>query len=85
MDILISSSFERLLWFIAYDIYGSDADGIQNKRHAVSWKVKEWQTNLETKGGFSVEQKVLDAASADFSSERVSDAETLAIIRDVYR
>jgi threonine synthase len=28
---------------------------------------------------------VLDAAKADFASERVSDAETLATIRDVYQ
>ena len=32
-----------------------------------------------------VEQKVLDAAKADFASERVSDAETLATIRNVYQ
>ena len=32
-----------------------------------------------------VEQKVLDAAKADFASEQVSDAETLTTIRDVYR
>jgi threonine synthase len=32
-----------------------------------------------------VEEKVLDAAKADFASERVSDAETVATIRDVHR
>ena len=32
-----------------------------------------------------MEKKVLDAAKADFASERVSDAETVATIRDVYK
>lgn len=85
MDILVSSNFERLLWFIAYDVYGSDVTGVQERRQAAGLKVKEWQTDLKTKGGFSVEKKVLDAAKADFTSERVSDAETVATIRDVYR
>ncbi|OXV07664.1 hypothetical protein Egran_04571 [Elaphomyces granulatus] len=85
MDILISSNFERLLWFIAYDVYTSNVDGIQERRQIAALKVKEWQTSLKTKGGFCVEQKVLDAARVDFSSERVSDAETLVTIRDVYR
>lgn len=85
MDILISSNFEQLLWFIAYDIYTSSVDGIQERRQIAALKVKEWQTSLKTKGGFCVEQKVLDAAKADFALERVSDAETLATIRDVYR
>ena len=85
MDILISSNFERLLWFIAYDVYGSSVDGIQNRRHIAGLKVKEWQAALKSRGGFSVEQKVLDAVRAEFSSERVSDAEILATIRDVYR
>lgn len=31
----------------------------------------EWQTDLKIKGGFDVEQKVLDAAKKDFASERV--------------
>lgn len=85
MDILVSSNFERLLWLIAYDVYGSDMTDLHKKRQTASSKVKEWQTNLKTKGGFSVDNEVLEAAKADFASERVSDAETIATIRDVYR
>lgn len=85
MDILISSNFERLLWFIAYDVYTSSVDEIQERRQIAALKVKEWQASLKTKGGFRVEQKVLDTAKTDFTSERVSDAETLVTIRDVYR
>ncbi|KAH8801767.1 tryptophan synthase beta subunit-like PLP-dependent enzyme [Xylogone sp. PMI_703] len=85
MDILVSSNFERLLWIIAHDVYGSDTTSVQERRQTAGSKVKEWQTDLKTKGGFSVEKKVLDAAKADFASERVSDAETVATIRDVYK
>ncbi|KAF2674257.1 tryptophan synthase beta subunit-like PLP-dependent enzyme [Microthyrium microscopicum] len=84
MDILVSSNFERLLWFLAYDIYGSSASDLKEKRQVAGSKVKEWQTDLKTSGGFSVEKKLLDAAKADFESERVSDKETLLTIRDVY-
>ncbi len=34
MDILISSNFERLLWFLAYDVYGFGVEDLQNKRQA---------------------------------------------------
>ena len=85
MDILVSSNFERLLWFLAYEVYGSDSKNIQEKRQAAGSKVKEWQTNLKTKGGFRVEEKVLEAAKAHFVSERVSNGETVTTIRDVYQ
>jgi threonine synthase len=85
VDILVSSNFERRPCFIAYDVYGADMTSLNEKRQAARLKVKEWQTNLKTKGGFSVEKKALDAAKADFVSERVSDAERAATTRDVYR
>ena len=85
MDILVSSNFERLLWFVAHDVYSSKTNSAQEKREIAGRKVKEWQTQLKTNGGFSVEQQVLDAVRADFAAERVSDAETTATIRDVYR
>lgn len=74
-----------MLWFLAYDAYGSKSASIQERRQAASSKVKEWQTDFKTKGGFSVEQEVLDAAKKDFTSERVSDAEMVATIREVYK
>ena len=85
MDILVSSNFERLLWLIAYDVYGSDKMDMTKRRETASTKVKEWQTNLKTNGGFSVDREILEAAKADFASERVSDVETITTIRDVYR
>jgi threonine synthase len=85
MDILISSNFERLLWFMAYDVCGSSTEDAQEQRGLANAKVKDWQTDLKSKGGFSVGQQVLEAVRAEFSSERVTDPETLATIRDVYR
>lgn len=87
MDILVSSNFERLLWFIAFDVYGSDVsdDGLQARKSAAGSKVKGWQHEYKANGGFSVEEKVLEAARKDFASERVSDDETLKTIGDVYR
>lgn len=81
----MSSNFERLLWYLAYDTQSLSIADAQEKRQVACSRVKEWQSELKSKGGFRVEKSVLDAAKADFSSERVSDAETLTTIRDVYR
>ncbi|KAL8976907.1 MAG: hypothetical protein Q9205_007187 [Flavoplaca limonia] len=85
MDILVSSNFERLLWFVAHNVYGSHTNNPQEKKAIAGEKVKEWQSQLKIDGGFKVERQVLDAVRADFAAERVSDAETIATIRDVYR
>ena len=68
MDILVSSNFEQLLWFIAHDVYGSDMMDVHERRHVAGFKVKEWQTSLKTRGGFIVDKEVLDAATVDFCS-----------------
>lgn len=87
MDIQTSSNVERLLWFIAFDICASDPCivGLQTKRIMAGEKVKGWQDALKAKGGFSVENKVLEIARKHFSSERVSDPETVTTIREVYK
>ncbi|KAL8862965.1 MAG: hypothetical protein Q9178_000907 [Gyalolechia marmorata] len=85
MDILVSSNFERLLWYLAYDTQSPSTVDVQEKRQAACSKVKMWQSQLKNKGGFSVEKEVLDAAKADFTSERVSDVETLSTIQKIYR
>ena len=85
MDILVSSNFERLLWFLAFEVQSKDALSLDGKRKAAGEKVKEWQNDLKIKGGFSVDQKILDAAKQDFASERVSDQEIISTIRNVYK
>ena len=68
IDKLMSSNFERLWWFRAYDVYGSTIERGQQKREIAGSKVKDWQTDLKTEGGFIVEEKVLHAAIVDFTS-----------------
>ena len=82
MDILVSSNFERLLWFLAYDAFGEG--DVTQKRQTAGKTVQGWLNDLKTNGGFSVEPKVLEAAQKEFDSERVSDKETIDTIRSTY-
>lgn len=84
MDILVSSNFERLLWFLAFKIYGKDSSPEKEKQKAAGEKVEEWLQQLKSSDGFGVEPAILDAAKQDFESERVSDQETLSEILHVY-
>lgn len=85
MDILVSSNFERLLWYLAYDVYSDTSDAIGHRRATAGDHVKDWLAALKTHGGFEVDKAILDRASEDFESERVSDEETLQTITGVYR
>lgn len=82
MDILVSSNFERLLWFLSYQSTTSESV-TQNRKHAGD-KVKTWLAELRTDGGFGVEPEILALARRDFASHRVSNDETIDAIRDAY-
>ena len=82
MDILVSSNFERLLWLLAFQVYGEGP--VDQRRKIAGQKVKHWLNELKLSGGFRVESKLLDSAKVDFESERVSDKETLETIRNIY-
>lgn len=86
MDILVSSNFERLLWFLAYEFASSAGmDDEWNKKQA-GQEVSSWLSDLKTKGGFGpVYKDVLEAARRTFESERVSDQETLDTIQSLYK
>lgn len=84
MDILVSSNFERLLWFLAYEVYSTSADAVSQRRAQAGDHVKNWLQDLKTKGGFSVNKEILSAAQQDFSSYRVADGETLSTIKHVF-
>lgn len=83
MDILVSSNFERLLWFLSYRVHGSGS--LEGRRKIAGQKVKGWLDQLKTEGGFGVEQAILDAAKEDFESERVSDKQTIDTIKLMYQ
>lgn len=78
MDILISSNFERLLWYLVRD---NMAGGDDSKAGHI---LNEWMQQLKTTGSVSAPDAVTAAARADFDSERVDDAETSATIRKIY-
>lgn len=82
MDILVSSNFERLLWFLAHQVHAADA--VRERRENAGKLVRDWLSQLKSSGGFAVDKDILAAAQADFESERVSDAETLSQIAATY-
>jgi len=69
MDILVSSNFERLLWYLAMECEtGEDTEGAGKV-------LKEWMNGVKNRGGIVVSDSVLKAAQRDFTSFRVSDKE----------
>lgn len=84
MDILVSSNFERLLWFLAYDVYSTNSDAVSQRRSQAGDHVRGWLNDLKSKGGFAVDRQILEAAQSDFASYRVSDDETIATIKQVF-
>lgn len=82
MDILVSSNFERLLWYLAYQ--NSSAQDNKQRRAEAGEKVEGWLTQLKSEGGFGVDQDILAAAKKQFESQRVSDKQTIDIIRQMY-
>lgn len=78
MDILISSNFERLLWYLARDNLTKDND------IEAGQILNDWMNQLKTKGVFSVPESVVQATKRDFDSHRVTNAQTTESIRDLY-
>lgn len=86
MDILVSSNFERLLWFLAHEFAGTAGMGDEWNKRQAGQEVAGWLRQLKDEGSFGpVYPDLLAAAQRDFESERVTDAETLATITDFYR
>ena len=76
-------NFERLLWYLAFDVYG-EGSTVQ-KQEVAGKKVKDWLLELKKNGGFGAEPRLLEAARVDFDSERISDQQTLLSIKNTYR
>ena len=85
MDILVSSNFERLLWFLAYEYAATAGMDDEWNRKQASQEVAAWLRQLKADGGFGpVPKDVHDSARRDFESERISDAQTLDTIREYF-
>lgn len=69
MDIQVSSNFERLL----FDLCGKDAA-----------QLCDYMQQLKQTGAFAVTPAQLQAAREIFAAGRSDDAQTLAVMRDVY-
>lgn len=86
MDILVSSNFERLLWFLAYQYAATAGMDEEWNRKQAGQEVSAWLRDLKVKGGFGpVPKDLLEAARATFESERVTDKETLDTIRRYHK
>lgn len=83
MDILVSSNFERLLWYAAREAL---FNGVENGDALAGEKLAEWMRDLKdvTKKSFTVDEKVLEFIRGKFSAVRVSDEETSRVIRGFY-
>ncbi|TPX14069.1 uncharacterized protein E0L32_000463 [Thyridium curvatum] len=86
MDILVSSNFERLLWFLASEFVATAGMDDEWNNKQAGQEVAAWLKDLKTKGGFGpVYKDVLDNARKSFESERVSDPQTLETIKATYQ
>lgn len=84
MDILVSSNFERLLWFLAYEFAAEAGMDDEWTKKQAGQEVEMWLKQLKSNGGFSVHPDILKAAKRDFESERVSDEQTIQTIKQFY-
>ena len=79
MDILVSSNFERLLWYLARECKTPDTTE-EGKSEKAGEVLKEWMQRLKSHGGIVVSDEVLKAAQRDFHSFRVSDKEVYSLV-----
>jgi len=69
MDILVSSNFERLLWYLAYETAGDGND----KRAKACQVLDGWMSKVKSDGRVEVPIAVLELARRDFLAEKISD------------
>ncbi|KAF9078441.1 tryptophan synthase beta subunit-like PLP-dependent enzyme [Rhodocollybia butyracea] len=78
MDILVSSNFERLLWYLAFEnVPQTEVD----PRGKAGETVAGWMSKMKSDGRVEVPTSVLESARRDFCAERVSDEQTLETIK----
>lgn len=80
MDILLSSNFERLLWYLARDSLPAEGSE-EDRRAAAQAKLNGWMDELKRTGAVDMGADVQKLAGAEFVAERVSDQQTLDEIK----
>ncbi|KAJ7747982.1 tryptophan synthase beta subunit-like PLP-dependent enzyme [Mycena maculata] len=76
MDILVSSNFERLLWYLAYENSGTN-----DRQNAACKTLAGWMSKMKSDGRVEIPVAVLESARRDFLAERISDEQTLRTIQ----
>ncbi|KAA8916889.1 hypothetical protein TRICI_001008 [Trichomonascus ciferrii] len=77
MDILVSSNFERFLWYMA-------KEHMAKATEEAGLVINKWMDELKSSGAFNVPQSVLEAARSELQSERTTDEQTVETIKHVY-
>jgi threonine synthase len=77
MDILVSSNFERLLWYLAYESSNVAPDSA--RRASAGATIDGWMKSVKENGRVEVPVEVLELARRDFVAERVSDDQVCAL------
>ena len=70
MDIAVSSNFERLLWYLAYE--NAEQNGETSKRAAACVQVYDWMTAIKNRGAVDL-SAVLEHARSDFIADKAND------------
>ncbi|KAG0242032.1 threonine synthase [Actinomortierella wolfii] len=82
MDIVVSSNFERLLWYLAREAaVDNETVPEQDRDRKAGEIVEKWMLDLKKHGRFDAGPKVLAAAKRVFDAANVSDKQTCATIR----
>ncbi|KAF9485728.1 tryptophan synthase beta subunit-like PLP-dependent enzyme [Pholiota conissans] len=82
MDILVSSNFERLLWYLAFQ--NAEGADVEEKRRAACQTLDGWMSKMKANGRVEVPAPVLETARVDFLAERISDELTLETIKSYF-
>ncbi|KAL5356740.1 tryptophan synthase beta subunit-like PLP-dependent enzyme [Aspergillus floccosus] len=86
MDILVSSNFERLMWFLAKEHAAAGGKDDQLSKKQAGEDVLGWYQSLKTTGGFGpVNKDLLENGRRSFESDRVSNTETIETIKTCYQ
>lgn len=78
MDILVSSNFERLLWYLSYEVT-SDAPPGPDRRAEACVLLNSWMSKMKRDGRVEIGVDVLELAKVDFTAERISDQQVCTI------
>lgn len=73
MDILVSSNFERLLFYLALEGCTDGHDDESSKVREAARCVNDWMDKLKTEGRVVVPEKAVEAARRDMIADRASD------------